>query len=92
MRVIMPDLFNRLVQGAGVVALAALVWGIAVPSGLAFTAALVVGLVGAAIATRLVVRSRQIPTLAQQVTSATAETGLVPVPIRAARAASGSAR
>jgi hypothetical protein len=93
MRVIMPDLFNRLALGAGVVALAALVWGIAVPSGVAFTAALVVGLVGAAIATRLVVRSRQVPpTLAQMVTGATAETGLVPVPIRAARAASGSAR
>ena len=43
-------------------------------------------------ATRLVVRSRQVPTLAQLVTGATAETGLVPVPIRAARAASGSAR
>jgi hypothetical protein len=92
MRVIMPDLFNRLALGAGVVALAALVWGIAVPNGALFTAALVVGLVGAAIATRLLVRSRQMPTLAQLITSATAETRPVPVPTPAARTASGSAR
>jgi hypothetical protein len=92
MRVIMPDLFNRLAQGAGVVALAALVWGLAVPNGIIFTAALAVGLVGAAIATRLLVRSRQVPTLAQLITSATAETRPVAVPARAARAASGSAR
>jgi hypothetical protein len=88
----MPDLFSRLAQGAGIVALAALVWGIAVPNGVFFTVALAVGLVGAAIATKLVVRSRQVPTLAEVITSATAQTGPVLVPARAARSASGSTR
>jgi hypothetical protein len=92
MRVMTSDLFSGWSQGAGLVALVALVWAIVVPSGGFFSAVLAAGLVGAAIATTLVVRSRQVPTLAQVIASATAETGPVLVPIPATRPASGSAR
>jgi hypothetical protein len=80
MRVMMSDLFGRWVQGAGLVALVALVWAIVVPDGIFWNAVLALGLVGAAIATTLLVRSRQTPTLAQMITSATAEPALVLVP------------
>lgn len=80
MRVMMSDLFGRWVQGAGLVALVALVWAIVVPDGIFWNAVLALGLVGAAIATTLLVRSRQAPTLAQVITSATAEPALVLVP------------
>jgi hypothetical protein len=80
MRVMMSDLFGRWAQGAGLVALVALVWAVVVPDGIFWSAVLVLGLVGAAIATTLVVRSRQVPTLAQVITSATAEPALVLVP------------
>jgi hypothetical protein len=80
MRVMMSDLFGRWVQGAGLVALVALVWAIVVPDGIFWNAVLALGLVGAAIATTLLVRSRQAPTLAQMIASATAEPALVLVP------------
>jgi hypothetical protein len=80
MRVMMSDLFGRWVQGAGLVALVALVWAIVVPDGIFWNAVLALGLVGAAIATTLLVRSRQTPTLAQMIASATAEPALVLVP------------
>jgi hypothetical protein len=80
MRVMMSDLFGRWVQGAGLVALVALVWAIVVPDGIFWNAVLALGVVGAAIATTLLVRSRQTPTLAQMIASATAEPALVLVP------------
>jgi ABC-type uncharacterized transport system permease subunit len=83
MRVMTSDLFGRWVRGAGLVALVALVWAIVAPNGIFWSAVLVAGLVGAAIATTLLVRSRQVPTLAQVITSATAEPALVLVPSRA---------
>jgi hypothetical protein len=92
MRVMMSDLFSRWAPGAGLVALVALVCAIVVPHGLFWSAGLAAGLLGAAIATSLVVRSRQAPTLAQVITSATAETATVLARSPAARAASGSAR
>ena len=94
MRTMTSDTFDRWTRGAGLVALVALVWAVVVPDGIFWSAALALGLVGAAIATTLVVRSRQVPTLAQMITSATAETApvLVPTPGARARAASGSAR
>ena len=94
MRVMMSDLFSRWAQVVGLAALVALVWAIVVPNGVFWGVALAVGLVGAAIATTLLVRSRQVPTLAQVITSATAETAplLALVPSPAARVASGSAR
>jgi len=76
----MSDLFGRWVQGAGLVALVALVWAIVVPDGIFWNAVLALGVVGAAIATTLLVRSRQTPTLAQMIASATAEPALVLVP------------
>ena len=80
MRVMMSDLFGRWAQGAGLVALAALVWAIVVPNGIFWSAVLATSLVGAAIATTLLVRSRQAPTVAQMIASATAEPALVLVP------------
>jgi hypothetical protein len=58
----------------------ALMWAIVVPDGIFWNAVLALGLVGAAIATTLVVRSRQTPTLAQMIARATAEPALVLVP------------
>jgi hypothetical protein len=66
------DSFEHWTRGAGIVALAALVWAIVIPDGIFWTAILAVSLMGAAIATTLLVRSRQVPTLAQMITSATA--------------------
>ena len=80
MQVMTSDLFGRWAQGAGLVALVALVWAVVAPDGIFWTAVLAVGLMGAAIATSLVVRSRQTPTLAQVIASATAEPALVLVP------------
>jgi hypothetical protein len=91
MRVMMSDPFSRFAQGAQVVALVALAWAILVPGGLYWNAVAAVGLVGAAIATTLVVRSRQVPTLAQVMASALAETPVL-VPTPAVRAAARSAR
>ncbi len=80
MRMMTSDTFGRWAQGAGLVALVALVWAIVVPDGIFWTAILAVGLMGAAVATTLLVRSRQAPTLAQVIASATAEPALVLVP------------
>jgi hypothetical protein len=70
MRVMMSDPFSRFAQGAQIVALVALAWAIFVPGGMFWNAVAAAGLVGVAIATTLVVRSRQLPTLAQVITSA----------------------
>jgi hypothetical protein len=80
MRMMTSDTFDRWTRGAGIVALVALVWAVVVPDGIFWTAILAVGLMGAAVATSILVRSRQAPTLAQVITSATAEPALVLVP------------
>jgi hypothetical protein len=80
MRMMTSDTFGRWAQGAGLVALVALVWAIVVPDGIVWSAVLAAGLMGAAIATTLLVRSRQVPTLAQVIASSTAEPALVLVP------------
>jgi hypothetical protein len=77
------DLFGRWAQGAGLVALLTLMWAIVVSDGIFWGAVLAASLVGAAIATTLLVRSRQTPTVAQMIASATAEPALVLVPIPA---------
>jgi hypothetical protein len=74
------DSFDRWIRGAGLVALVALVWAVVVPDGIFWTAILALGLMVAAVATTLVMRSRQVPTLAQVIASATAEPALVLVP------------
>jgi len=83
MRMMTSDTFDRWIRGAGLVALVALVWAVVVPEGVFWTAILAVGLMGAAVATTLLVRSRQAPTVAQMIASATAEPALVLVPIPA---------
>jgi hypothetical protein len=80
MRMMTSDTFDRWTRGAGIVALVALVWAVVVPDGIFWTAILAVGLMGAAVATSILVRSRQAPTLAQMIASATAEPALVLVP------------
>ena len=80
MRVMMSDTFDRWTRGAGLVALVALVWAVVFPEGIFWTAILAAGLMGAAVATSILVRSRQVPTLAQVIASATAETAPVLVP------------
>jgi len=67
------DRLGRWTQGAGLVALVALAWVVFVPGGLFWTAALAAGLVGSAVATAVLVRSRQVPSLAQVIASAEAE-------------------
>jgi len=80
MRVMTSDIFDRWTRGAGLVALVALVWAVVVPDGIFWTAVLAAGLMGAAGATAVLVRSRQVPTLAQVIASAEAEPVVVPVP------------
>jgi hypothetical protein len=82
MRVMTSEIFHRWARGAGLVALVALVWAIVVPDGIFWSAVLAASLAGAAVATTLLVRSRQVPTLAQMITSATAGPVLVPSPRR----------
>ena len=92
MRMMTSDTFDRWTRGAGLVALVALVWAVVVPDGIFWSAALALGLVGAAIATTLVVRSRQVPTLAQVIASSTAEPALVLVPSPAGYASAAGRR
>jgi len=80
MRIITSDIFDRWMRGAGLVALVALVWAVVVPEGIFWTAVLAAGLMGAAGATAVLVRSRQVPTLAQVIASAEAEPAVVPSP------------
>jgi len=74
MRVLASDHFDRWIRGAGIVACVALAWAVFLPDGALFwTAVLAVGLIGSAVATAILVRSRGVPSLAQVVTSAEAE-------------------
>ena len=78
MRVMSPDIFDRWTRGAGLVALVALAWAVAVPAGVFWSAVLATGLVGAALATALLLRSRGVPSLAEVIASAEAEPVAVP--------------
>ena len=80
MRVMTTDIFDRWTRGAGLVALVALVWAVVVPDGIFWTAVLAASLMGAAVATAVVVRSRQVPTLAQVIASAETEPVFGPAP------------
>jgi hypothetical protein len=73
MNVMTSDRFGRWTRGLGIAALAALAWSALVPGGLFWTAILVAGLMGSAFATALLVRSRQVPSLAQVIARAEAE-------------------
>jgi hypothetical protein len=77
MRVLTSDRFERWTRGLGLVALVALAWSVFGPGGVFWTAVLAAGLVGSAVATALLVRSRQVPSLAQVIATAEKETGAV---------------
>jgi hypothetical protein len=77
-RVLTLDGFSRWTDGTGLVALAALAWAVFVPGGVFWTAVLAAGLVGSAVATAALVRSRSIPSLAQVIASAQAQTVVGP--------------
>jgi len=83
---------SRWSQGVGVVALGGLAWAIFVPGGLFWLAIAVVGLVGAIVATTLLLRVRSVPTLAQVITSAEGKAGRFPPPFRTILHPSGRAR
>jgi hypothetical protein len=78
MRLITTDRFGRWSRGAGLVTLVALAWVVFLPGGLFWSAVVAAGLVGSALATTLLLRSRSNPTLAQVITSAEAEPVVVP--------------
>jgi hypothetical protein len=61
MRAITLDRFNRRTQGTGLLALAALAWAVFVPGGVFWAPVLAAGVVGSAVATAALVRSRSIP-------------------------------
>ncbi len=79
MRMLASDRFGRWTRRAGLVALGVLTWTVFPPGGFFWSAVLVAGLVGSALATVFLVRSRSSnPPLAQVITSAEAEPVLVP--------------
>jgi anti-sigma factor RsiW len=78
MRVLTSDRLGRWTRGIGIVALVALAWAVFVPDGLFWTALLAAGLIGSAVATAFLVRSRRIPSLAQVIASAEASPVAVP--------------
>lgn len=83
MRVPTSEQFVRWTRGTGLVALvplAALAWAVFAPDpdGPFWTAVLAAGLIGAAIATAVLVRSWSIPSLAQVIASAESEAVVVP--------------
>jgi hypothetical protein len=67
------DRFGRWTGGLGLVALVALAWSVFVPGDFFWGAILAAGLVGSAVATALLVRSRRVSSLAQVIASAEAE-------------------
>jgi len=80
MRVMTLDIFDHWTRGAGIAALVVLLWAVVVPDGLFWTIVLAVGLIGAAVATAVLVRGRSVPTLAQVIAAAEAERVVVPAP------------
>jgi hypothetical protein len=73
-------------RGVALVGLVVLAWAFLVPGGIFWTAGLALGVIGAALATAVLVHRRRIPTLAQVISSAQAEPAMAP-----ARADSGEA-
>ena len=70
MRVITSDDVGRWTRLLGLSAIAALAWAVFAPGGAFWTAVLAAGLIGAALVTAGLVRSRRVPSLAQVITSA----------------------
>ena len=57
MRAMRSDIFDRWTRAAGLVAVAALAWSVVAPDGVFWSVVLAAGLVGAAFATAVLVRS-----------------------------------
>jgi len=80
MRVLTSDRLGRWTRGIGIVALVTLAWAVFVPDGsFLWAAVLAAGLIGSAVATAILVRTRSVPSLAQVIASAEAEPIAVPV-------------
>lgn len=73
MSVLTSDRSRRWARGVGLFALAALAWSLLVPGGLFWAAVVGAGLIGSAVATAVVARNRQVPSLAQVIASAERE-------------------
>ena len=73
MRVSTSDRLGNWTRGIGLVALVVLAWSAWAPAGFFWTAVLAAGVIGAAAATALLVRSRKVPSLADVIASAEAE-------------------
>jgi len=73
MRVLTSDRSGRWILGIGLFALAASAWSLFVPGGFFWAAVLGAGLIGSAVATAFLRRSRQVPSLAQVIARAEAE-------------------
>ena len=65
-------------RGAALVGLVVLAWALLVPGGIFWNAALALGVIGAAVATSVLVRRRRTPTLAQVISNARAEPAMAP--------------
>jgi len=78
MRMLTSDRFGRWTRGAGIVVLVTLAWAVLVPDRLFWTALVAAGLIGSAVATAALVRSREVPSLAQVIASAEAEPVVLP--------------
>ena len=78
MRVLTSGRFSRWTQRVGLVSLVVLAWAVLAPGGAFWTAVLAAGLVGAAVATVLLVRDRKVPSLAQVIASAEREPVVTP--------------
>ena len=73
MRVRTLDGFGRWTGGLGLVALVALAGSLFVAGGMFWTAVGAAGLIGAVVATAVLVRSREVPSLAEVIATAEAE-------------------
>ena len=73
-------------RGVALVGIVVLAWAFLVPGGILWTAVLALGVIGAALATALLMHRRRIPSLAQVISSAQAEPAMAP-----AKAHSGEA-
>ena len=65
-------------RGIALVAFVVLAWTVLAPGGLLWVALLAMGVIGAAIATAMLMRSRRIPTLSQMIASVRAEPAAAP--------------
>ena len=77
MSVFTSEGLGRWTRGLGLVALVVLAWSVFAPGALFWGAILAAGVIGSAVATALLVRSRGVPSLAQVIATAEKETGAV---------------